>query len=61
MLLWLASKLFALIIIGIGVFLVFFFPGTAKHQDYGYVQFGLSGITVGLILLIVGIFILFAP
>ncbi len=66
MLWWLVFKILGVIMIFIGGFLVIFFPGIIHHQETGskrapQTSFGLGGIVVGLILIIVGGFILFSP
>ena len=66
MLWWLVFKIIGVIFIAIGGFLVIFFPGIAGHQEAGpkrhsQTSFGLGGIIIGMILIIVGGFMLFSP
>lgn len=65
MLWWLLSRVVAVIMILVGVFLFIFFPGVPRHQEAGskhkYTSFGLTGIVLGIILMIVGGFLLFSP
>jgi multisubunit Na+/H+ antiporter MnhG subunit len=60
---WLLSKILAVIMIAIGVFLTIFFPNVPAHQEAQSKQtsFGLAGIVIGLFLIIVGGFLLFSP
>lgn len=64
MLLWLLFKVIGVVMIAVGGFLVIFFPGVPRHQEGAggqYTNFAASGIVLGLILIIVGGFILFSP
>ena len=65
MLWWLVFKIISILMIVFGVFLVIFFPGVPEHQEAGLKKplsnFGVTGIVFGLILIIVGGFILFSP
>ena len=60
---WLLSRLAAVIMIAIGVFLTIFFPNVPGHQEARGKQtsFGLAGIVIGLVLIIAGGFLLFSP
>ena len=62
---WLLSKIIAVIMIVAGGFMVVFGPGVIQHQEAGkpiagHSSFGVAGIVVGLILIIVGGFVLFS-
>jgi hypothetical protein len=65
MLWWLVSKIIAVVMIAVGGFLVVFFPSIPHHQEAGtrgsYSNLGVGGLVVGLIMIIVGGFILFSP
>jgi hypothetical protein len=65
MLWWLVSKIIAVVMIVIGGFMVVFLPGVPEHQEAGArggeSTLGIGGIVIGLILIIVGGFILFSP
>jgi len=66
MLWWLIFKILGVGMVAAGVFLVIFFPSIAAHQEAGSgshprTSFGLSGIVIGLVLIIAGGFILFSP
>jgi hypothetical protein len=65
MLWWLVFKIIGVVMIVIGGFLVIFLPGIPGHQEAGgkprETSIGLGGIVFGLILIIVGGFILFSP
>jgi len=61
---WLAAKIIGVAMVAVGVFLVVFFPGIPGHQEAAgreQSKFGLSGIVIGLVLAIVGGFIIFSP
>jgi hypothetical protein len=62
---WLAAKIIGVAMVAVGVFLVVFFPGIPGHQEVGMrggqSKFGLAGIVIGLVLAIVGGFIIFSP
>jgi hypothetical protein len=63
---WLISKIIGALMVAAGVFLVIFFPGIPGHQEAGVgsspkTNFGVAGIVIGLVLAIVGGFILFSP
>jgi hypothetical protein len=49
-------KFIALLLMGIGVFLIGFFPGVQKYQDSGMT---LTGVFIGFILLVAGFYIIF--
>ena len=62
MLWWLAGKIIALFLIAFGVFLTVFLTGVGKHQEVkGRTNFGVTGIVIGVISIIVGGFLLFSP
>ena len=66
MLWWLILKILGVLMIAAGGFLVVFFPGIMRHQESGShghpaTSFGISGIVIGLVLMIVGGFVLFSP
>ena len=65
MLWWLVFKIIGIVLIAFGAFLVIFFPGIPEHQEAGlnvhYTDFSLGAVVFGLILIIVGGFILFSP
>lgn len=60
---WLIFKIVGLIMLVAGVFLVVFYPGISKHQESGggLTNFEMSGLVLGLILLVIGAFMLFSP
>jgi len=63
MLWWLAVKVFGVFLILIGGFLVIFFPALPDHQNIkGQTGFSMDvvGVLVGIILLIIGGFLLFS-
>lgn len=65
MLWWLLFKIIGLVMIVIGGMMVVIGPGTRSHQEIkgpvSGTKFGVTGIVLGLILVVVGGFILFAP
>ncbi|MEM5871308.1 MAG: hypothetical protein QW051_00375 [Candidatus Aenigmatarchaeota archaeon] len=67
MLWWLLSKIIGVLMVLAGIFLIIFFPGIEEHQESAGgessnpTSFAISGIVIGLVLLIAGIFIIFAP
>lgn len=62
---WLLSRIIAVIMIAVGIFLFIFFPNVPGHQEAqgkeGRTSFGLAGIVIGLVLIIAGGFLLFSP
>jgi len=62
---WLVAKIIGVAMVAVGVFLVVFFPGIPAHQEVAgkgeQSRFGLAGIVIGLVLAIVGGFIIFSP
>jgi uncharacterized YccA/Bax inhibitor family protein len=54
---WLVGKVVGVVLLLLGVFLVIFFPWITKHQPE---SFGKSGILLGLIFLVIGLFLLFS-
>jgi len=65
MLWWLVFKIIGVIMIVAGGFLVVFFPGVPEHQEAGArggeTAMGIGGIVLGILLIIIGGFILFSP
>lgn len=65
---WLVLKIIGVAMIAFGGFLVVFFPAIGRHQEAGssksggqITHFGLSAIVIGLVMIIVGGFVLFSP
>jgi hypothetical protein len=58
LLLWIAAKVVGVLLVLFGIFLVVFFPGIGGkgHQPD---EFGKTGILIGLVLLLIGIYLLF--
>lgn len=54
-LLWIATKLVAIVLLLLGLFLVIFFPGIQKHQP---TEFTKTGILMGLVFLVIGIYLI---
>ncbi|MBN2042192.1 MAG: hypothetical protein JW754_00135 [Candidatus Aenigmarchaeota archaeon] len=56
---WIALKLVGVVLILIGLFLTVFFPGIQSHQNpQSGPKFDVNGIIMGLILLVVGIYLI---
>lgn len=55
---WIIAKALGVFLLLAGVFLVIFFPGVGAHQDTGGVNFGVTGIIIGVICFFLGIYLI---